>query len=116
MAKNGKLSMEEFTRIAIVGKRKGDHKGILTRTSASGYFGGFVTYFGVEPYKYDSKSKKYTGWLPEAVAKGKFEGHPVGSGTWVVYLKGEGPKSEPSKAAKKEADSLLKLVAKAAKS
>lgn len=124
MAKtNGKLSMEEFTKIAVLhgqsvnaAKAKAEGKepklGIFGN---AGYFKGFLAYYGEAPYKYDKRTKKYTGYLPEACAKGKFDGHPVGSGTWIIYLKGQAPVGKASKAVEDEANAILKLVAKAAK-
>lgn len=118
----GKLGKEEFTIVAIrhaqknapeTGKYAG-FKGMFCRSS--GYFSFFEEYFGEAPYSYSEKTKKYTGWLIAACAKGtQFVGHPVGSGTWVVYLKAEAPKAKPNKTTEKARNSLAKAIAQAAK-
>lgn len=113
MAKsNGKLSREEFTELAIRTMRDKDQKGILA--SKSGYFGAFEEMYGVAPYTYSKKTKKYSGWLVDAIAQGKFEGHPVGGGTYVIFHVGDMPKREnPVSVANK--GKLLKLAHKLAK-
>lgn len=114
---NGKLSREEFTKLAIARMRDDGQAGILARKS--GYFGGFTDYFGEEPYTYTPRKGNvaghYSGWLIEAIKLGKFEGHPTGSGTYAIFLKGEMPKRENPIAVANKAK-LLKLVTKAAKS
>jgi len=117
MAKsNGKLSMEEFTKLVILRKREKGQQGIIA--SKSGYFGAFTDYFGEVPYTYTPRKGKvagyYSGWLIKAIELGKFEGHPTKYGSYAIFLKGEMPRRENPVAAKNKAD-ILRFVAKAAK-
>jgi hypothetical protein len=102
---NGKFSKEEFTKLAIERLRKGNHKGILCGHKSQ--FGlAFEKYFGEFPATYNPKTKKTKGWLMDAIAAGKFDGHMCQGGP-VCYLKGEAPASA---ATEKSINATLKLI------
>lgn len=116
LSKEGKLSREEFTELAIDTMHDEKQKGILA--SKSGYFGEFEALYGEPPYTYTPKTKRtpghYSGWLVDAIAAGKFEGHPVGSGTYAIFHKGDMPKKQ-NPVSKANQLKLHKLVQKALK-
>ena len=80
MAANGKLSKEQFVKLAILRLRTTKSKGV--HTVFSGLNGAYRVYFeGADPVK-DINSMVKTG---------KFEMHPTKGGV-MLYIKGEMPK------------------------
>jgi len=108
-------AMDAYIKLGIETLRMSDpknRKGILA--TATGFAVAFERKFGVPLFVFNKAKKESTGYIVEAFAEGRFEGHFCRGGP-ILYLPGEAPAG--ASVAKKGGDvfALLDAAAKSEK-